>query len=259
MYYAISHKNGIITGVQFSLLPITPDTFASNTDMQGQELIPVDQPVPVVDGTHLNEYNDDWTLKPLVWRIKNGYIELPPGYELIDGELVPTQVSEEDAPPRLLERVIAAESKADIAKAKADAAVVSDKAARVMFKALAQTDVITQEQALDNQEMFDQWSDFIGKTAPAGIFLQYDGGLFRVQQEHPVQEHYPPGVSTAALYTRIQPPNAGPEPWQNGQSYTKGVEVTHNGGVWLSGVDNNTYEPGGEGIHDYIWKRVRDA
>ena len=168
-------------------------------------------------------------------------------YKLVDGKVV--------------ERT-AAEIQADIdaiPPPPPDPLQVTQKTASVMFRALAKNGTITEADALDNKEMFDQWSDFIGKTAPVGVLLQYDDGLFRVQQDHLVQEHYPPGVSTAALYTRIQPPNAGSEPWQNGQSYAKGVEVTHNGGVWLSGVDNNVWEPGAAGVFDNIWKRVRDA
>lgn len=37
------------------------------------------------------------------------------------------------------------------------------------------------------------------------------------------------------------------------------VEVIHNGGVWLSGVDNNVWEPGAPGVYDNVWKRVSDA
>ena len=36
-----------------------------------------------------------------------------------------------------------------------------------------------------------------------------------------------------------------------------GVEVAHKGGIWLSGVDNNIWEPGAVGVHENIWKRVR--
>ena len=136
-----------------------------------------------------------------------------------------------------------------------DPLMVTQKAARVMFQALAKNDTITEADALDNKEMFDQWSDFIGKTAPIGILLQYDDGLFRVQQAHLVQENYPPGVSTAALYTRIQSPGEPPA-WVTGQSYAKDVQVTHNGKTWLSMVDNNVWEPGASGIGDTIWREV---
>ncbi len=130
---------------------------------------------------------------------------------------------------------------------------------RVVFQTLARTDVLTETQALASEHLFDEWQARIGTTATQGEYLRYEDGLYRVQQEHTIQEHQPPSVHTAALYTRVQEPGSGPEPWVQGQSYAKDVEVTHNGGVWLSGVDNNVWEPGSEGVHDYIWKRVRDA
>lgn len=140
-----------------------------------------------------------------------------------------------------------------------DPLVVTQKAATVMFRALAANDTITPADALDNQDMFEGWADYIDKAVPAGIYLRHEDGLYRVQQAHTVQEHQPPSVHTAALYTRVQPEGAGPEVWQPGQSYAMGVEVAHSGGVWQSGVDNNVWEPGAVGVNDNIWRRVRDV
>lgn len=140
-----------------------------------------------------------------------------------------------------------------------DPLVATQKAATVMFRALAQTDVITPADALDNAAMFPLWADRIGTVAAQGEYLRYEDGLYRVQQGHTIQAHQPPSVHTAALYTRVQEPGSGPEAWVQGQSYAKDVEVIHNGGVWLSGVDNNVWEPGAPGVYDNVWKRVRDA
>ena len=129
----------------------------------------------------------------------------------------------------------------------------------VMFQTLARTDVLTEEQALASEHLFDEWQARIGTTATQGEYLRHEDGLYRVQQEHTIQEQYPPSVHTAALYTRVQEPGSGPEAWVQGQSYAKDVEVIHQGGVWLSGVDNNVWEPGAPGVHDNVWKRVRDA
>lgn len=120
-------------------------------------------------------------------------------------------------------------------------------------------DALPDELAVQHKAIYPQWGDFIGKTLPKDKRVRYQDGLYRVQQEHVPLEHQPPSVHTAALYTRIQNEETGPEEWQNGQSYAKGVEVIKEGWVWLSGVDNNIYEPGGEGVHDHIWKKVREA
>ena len=39
-------------------------------------------------------------------------------------------------------------------------------------------------------------------------------------------------------------------PWQNGG------KCTHNGVRYISRVDNNVWEPGGEGVHENIWEAV---
>ena len=42
----------------------------------------------------------------------------------------------------------------------------------------------------------------------------------------------------------------GRVPWQNGS------KCTHNGVRYISRVDNNVWEPGGEGVHENIWEAV---
>ena len=42
----------------------------------------------------------------------------------------------------------------------------------------------------------------------------------------------------------------GRVPWQNGS------KCTHNGVRYISRVDNNVWEPGGEGVHEIIWEAV---
>lgn len=126
-----------------------------------------------------------------------------------------------------------------------------------MFKALAQTNIIKEIDALDNMTMFDQWESRIEKKAEVNEYLRYEDGLYRVQQEHIVQAHYPPGVHTASLYSKVNEPGQL-EHWKSGQSYDKDIEVIHKDGVWLSMVPNNTYEPGGPGVWENIWKRLRN-
>lgn len=252
MYYVITVKDGLVTGRHESTTAITADTFATSDIFAGNIVQEIEPDSEYRAGFQLAEFDAQGKLRPLIDRINEGLAEVPAGFELIDGELVETLVTETEAPPTLMARVMAAESEAE-------AAGVSDKAARVMFRALAANNTITEADALDNKEMFENWEEHIGKAVSVGIYLRYQDGLYRAKQDHTVQAHYPPSVHTASLYTRVQEPGAGPEEWVNGKSYAKDVEVTRNGGVWLSGVDNNTYEPGGEGVHDFIWKRVRDA
>lgn len=128
------------------------------------------------------------------------------------------------------------------------------KAGRVMFRVLAKTDVISQQDALDNQQMFERWIDRIDTQVTTGEYLQYEDGLYRVQQTHTVLEIYPPSTATAALYTRINHPDVIPE-WTQG-SWDAGVKVRHNGKIWESMVPNNVWEPGAVGVGENIWKEV---
>ena len=106
------------------------------------------------------------------------------------------------------------------------------------------------EIAVEHVDLFPVWT--VGAGLTAGDRVQHDGGLYRVQQTHTAE--HPPSVHTAALYTRIQSPGEI-QAWVQG-SYAKEVRVTHGGKTWISMVDNNTWEPGGEGVFDSIWKEV---
>jgi hypothetical protein len=128
------------------------------------------------------------------------------------------------------------------------------KTARVMFRALAQTDVISATDALDNAGMFPAWAERVGTETKIGEYLRHDDGLYRVKQTHKIQEHYPPSTATAALYGKVTMPGEIPG-WTTG-SWEKGIKVKHNGKIWLSMVDNNTWEPGAAGVYQDIWKEV---
>ena len=135
-----------------------------------------------------------------------------------------------------------------------DPLMATQKAATVMFRVLAQTDVITPADALDNSEMFPLWTERIDTDAVVGEYLRHEDGLYRVKQAHKIQEHYPPSTATAALYGRVSMPGEIPD-WSPG-SWAKDVKVRHNGKIWLSMVDNNTWEPGSAGVYENIWKEV---
>jgi hypothetical protein len=105
--------------------------------------------------------------------------------------------------------------------------------------------------ALQVVDIYPDWMP--GQVVGVGQRLRHEGGLYRVVQAHTAQEHQPPGVVTAALYTRVMAPGTV-EAWVPG-SYARGVEVAHKSGIWLSGVDNNVWEPGAPGVYDNIWKQ----
>lgn len=171
-------------------------------------------------------------------------IEGVPCYKLVDGKAV--------------ERT-AAEIQADIdaiPPPPPDPLVVTQKAATVMFRALAQTDVIKAADALDNAGMFPLWTDRVSIDVKVGEYLRHEDGLYRVKQAHKIQAHYPPSTATAALYSKVTMPGEIPD-WTPG-SWAKDVKVKHKGKIWLSMVPNNTWEPGAAGVYDNIWKVVSE-
>ena len=161
-------------------------------------------------------------------------IEGVPRYKLVDGKAVERSAEE-----------IQADIDA-IPPPPPDPLVVTQKAAAVMFRALAKADVIKPADALDNAGMFPLWSERIGTDTKIGEYFRHEDGLYRVKQAHKIQAHYPPSTATAALYSKVTMPGEVPD-WNAG-SWAKGVKVSHRGRLWLSMVDNNTWEPGAPGV-----------
>lgn len=112
-------------------------------------------------------------------------------------------------------------------------------------------DALPDEIAVEHVDLYPVWME--GMALGIGDRVQHTGGLYRVQQAHTAE--HPPSVNTAALYTRIQTPGAI-QAWVQGQSYAKNAQVAHKNKVWLSMVDNNTWEPGADGVFDNIWKET---
>ena len=108
MYYALTVSGNIITGVHESLDMIAQGHFAAHPELASHQIIPLDAPAEYSAGMDIRCFNEDGTLKPVVWLIENGYMEIPSGYEMIDGELVESNVPESEAPVTLVERVLEA-------------------------------------------------------------------------------------------------------------------------------------------------------
>lgn len=249
MYYAITiDSSGRITGRHESAVELTADVFSGGA-FAGQDVVPVAQGTQYQAGYLLAEYDQDGHLRPLIDRILEGLTPVPDGYELIDGELVQTQVPEAEAPPTLMARVEAAEEAAQNSRAEEVQAV------RVVFRALAQTDVIKPADALDNAGMFPLWADHIGARAEAGSYWRHVDKLYRVNagQGHTIQADWPPDQAASLFSLAANPADEWPEwiqPTGAHNAYAKGAKVTHNGKRWVSTADANTWEPGVYGWTD---------
>lgn len=68
---------------------------------------------------------------------------------------------------------------------------------------------LSDQESLEIKSLYPEWSTFIGKTVAKDTKLKYEDKLFKVVQEHLVQEQYPPSIDTASLYTQIVEDHAG--------------------------------------------------
>lgn len=130
-----------------------------------------------------------------------------------------------------------------------DPLVVTQKAAAVMFRALAQTDVIKAEDALDNAGMFPVWADRIGQRADAGSYWRHGDKLYRVNagQGHVIQADWAPDKAASLFSLAANPAEEWPEyiPVTGAHNiYYKGAKVTYQGDRWILDAETSAYAPG---------------
>lgn len=80
----------------------------------------------------------------------------------------------------------------------------------------------TDEEALDNIELFPSWQSMLGKTVEIDTRLYHDDRLWKVRQTHTVQEEWKPDVATS-LYVQIVNDDAGTI--DNPIAYEVGMEL----------------------------------
>ena len=122
----------------------------------------------------------------------------------------------------------------------------------IMKLAVKQARQVTDDtEALSLQILYKQWDNQIGKTLQVGEYINYDGILYKVLQEHTVQEEWKPDVSPS-LFAKVLVDPTGETilEWEQPDStnpYMKGDKVTHNGITYVCDIDNNVWEPGVHG------------
>lgn len=99
----------------------------------------------------------------------------------------------------------------------------------------------------------------VGVAYVAGELVAYNDNLYEVVQGHTSQSDWQPD-QTPALYAHAVPQSVIPEwvqPTGQQDAYQIGDRVTHNGQVWESLVNGNTWEPGSPGAES-LWLLVDD-
>lgn len=108
--------------------------------------------------------------------------------------------------------------------------------------------------ALEAVELFPVWQTDTAYTA--GIRVRYGDKLYRCEQSHTSQADWTPD-QTPALWTEVAAPGEIPvwrQPTGAQDAYMSGDKVWYperDTDVWISTVDNNTWQPG-----VYGWDKV---
>lgn len=112
----------------------------------------------------------------------------------------------------------------------------------------------------DYAELVNRYPAWQTDTAyAAGELVAYNDNLYEVVQGHTSQSDWQPD-QTPALYTHAVPQSIIPiwvQPQGAHDAYQIGDRVTHNGQVWESLVNGNTWEPGSPGAES-LWLLVDD-
>ena len=106
-------------------------------------------------------------------------------------------------------------------------------------------ELATDEMSLQVPNLYPKWRT--GVFYKTGERIVYEDVLYKVLQPHDSIEGWEPGVA-ASLFAKVLIPNENQTPeWEQPDStnvYASGDKVSHNGKIWVSIIDNNSWEPG---------------
>lgn len=105
--------------------------------------------------------------------------------------------------------------------------------------------------ALQSIELFQHWSELIGKQVQAGKRVQDGGKLYECVQAHTPQVGWNPSL-TPALWKEVSLDEwpAWRQPLGSEDAYPLCAHVSHNDRHWESEINANVYEPGVYGWRD---------
>lgn len=96
---------------------------------------------------------------------------------------------------------------------------------------------LTDNDALSVNSVYPEWETLIGKEVKQGDKMQCDGRLWKVLQQHTVQEQWRPGTGTESLYTEIVETASGtaddPIPYNNNMELEQGKYYIQDGITYL--------------------------
>lgn len=96
---------------------------------------------------------------------------------------------------------------------------------------------LTDNDTLSVKSVYPEWETLIGKEVKQGDKMQCDGRLWKVLQQHTVQEQWRPGTGTESLYTEIVETASGtaddPIPYNNNMELEQGKYYIQDGITYL--------------------------
>lgn len=114
-------------------------------------------------------------------------------------------------------------------------------------------DYLPDEVAVEYVDIFPEIK-LDGSTIKAGTRVRFNGTLYRASVDLLDNEQNTP-MAAPNVWNAITAVGEILD-WVSGTLYSKDTKVNHSGKVWVSMVDNNSYEPGAIGVYDNIWKEV---
>lgn len=120
--------------------------------------------------------------------------------------------------------------------------------AAIMKLAVKQARQVTDdEEALSLQVLYKQWNRQIGKTLQVGEYINYNDILYKVLQQHVVQDNWSPDVSPS-LFAKVlvDPTGETVLDWEQPGStngYMTGDKVKFEDHIYVSVIDNNIWSP----------------
>lgn len=104
---------------------------------------------------------------------------------------------------------------------------------------------LSDKDALEAVELFPRWKAAV--RFEAGERVCHNGKLYSVLISHTTQSDWLPDISPSLFAEVLIPDPDQIYDWQQPDStnlYMKGNKVRHNGKIWVSSIDNNSWEPG---------------
>ena len=141
--------------------------------------------------------------------------------------------------------------------------LTEDEVIALLIRDQINTLTVDDQTALRMRRYYPTFAELVGQTVSQGTKFRVDDSedadLYKtIQQELTIQAHYPPGVGTESLYTRIDETHDGtkydPIPYAGNMALTTGLHYTQGGVTYLGNRDtvNPVYNALSELVGIYV-------